>query len=138
MQQVIGQMQIDWQKATRRDATIFATHPVLRRAEALRAASQNELAELELLYLQERLSEPEARAMLAYAEENAYPAVQLAVAQRLGLQIKGSVPLTVLDSSYPTLPQQADTRVDQAILLALVRQRAASRRARNRLPAREA
>ena len=41
------------------------------------------------VYLQERLSEPEARAMLAYAEENAYPAVQLAVAQRLGLQIKG-------------------------------------------------
>ena len=122
MQQVTGQMQIDWQKVTRRDATIFATHPVLRRAEALRAAGQGELAELELLYLQERLSEPEARAMLAYAEENAYPAVQLAVAQRLGLQIKGSIPLTVLDSSYPTLPQQADTLVDQAILLALVRQ----------------
>ena len=70
----------------------------MRRAEALRAAGQGELAELELLYLQERLSEPEARAMLAYAEENAYPAVQLAVAQRLGLQIKESIPLTVLDS----------------------------------------
>ncbi len=122
MQQVAGQMQINWQKAARRDANIFATHPVLRRAEGLRAASQGELAELELLYLQERLSEPEAHAMLAYAEKNAYPAVQLALAQRLGLQIKGSMPLTVLDSSYPTLPQQTDTGIDQAVLYALVRQ----------------
>ena len=122
MQQVEGQLQISWQQAARRDADIFATHPVLRRAEALRAAGQGELAELELLYLQERLSEPEARAMLAYAEQNDYPAVQLAVAHRLGLQIRGGVPLNVLTGSYPTLPKQATTKVDQAILLALVRQ----------------
>jgi len=93
----------------------------VRRAQMLRQAAQEELAELELLHLQERLSDLEARALLAFARDNQYPAVQLALASRLGGNIANGLPLPLYESSYPVV-DIATEGIDRALLLALIRQ----------------
>ena len=85
------------------------------------AAAQEELAELELLYLQERLSDMEARALLAFARDKQYPAVQLALAARLGGSTANGLPLPLFESSYPIV-DIATRGIDRALLLALIRQ----------------
>lgn len=120
-QQIRNGLSIEWRRADDNTGALFATHPALRRAEALRAAAQNELAELELLHLQERLNEMEARALLSYAREKNYPAVQLALAGRLGGQLSNGLPLPLYESSFP-LPPLGQTRLDRALVLALIRQ----------------
>lgn len=121
MQQIRNGLSIDWRRADDNTGALFAAHPALRRAEALRAAAQNELAELELLHLQERLSEMEARALLSYAREKNYPAVQLALAGRLGGRLSNGLPLPLYESSFP-LPPLGQTNLDRALVLALIRQ----------------
>lgn len=121
MQQIRNGLSIDWRRADDNTGALFAAHPALRRAEALRAAAQNELAELELLHLQERLSEMEARALLSYARKKNYPAVQLALAGRLGGRLSNGLPLPLYESSFP-LPPLGQTNLDRALVLALIRQ----------------
>lgn len=121
MQQIRNGLSIDWRRADDNTGTLFATHPALQRARALRAAQQEELAELELLYLHERLNETEARALLSYSRENNYPAVQLALASRLGNRFANGLPLPLYESSYP-VPDFGDTSLDRALILALIRQ----------------
>jgi len=77
---------------------------------------------LELLYLQERLNDTEARTLLSYARENDYPAAQLALANRLGTQLGTGLPVSLYESSYPVLPTSEDLSLDRALLLALIRQ----------------
>ncbi len=111
----------EWRRVDNNGDDLFAAHPAVRRATALRAAEQEELAELELLYLQERLSDIEARALLGFARERQYPAVQLALAARLGGNIANGLPLPLLESNYPIV--EIETRgIDRALLLALIRQ----------------
>jgi soluble lytic murein transglycosylase-like protein len=121
MQQTRNGLSIDWRRADDNTGQLFATHPALRRAQALRAAAQDELAELELLYLHERLNDTEARALLSYARENNYPAVQLALASRLGNRFPNGLPLPLYESSFP-VPDIGDTALDRALVLALIRQ----------------
>lgn len=121
MQQIRNGLSIDWRRADDNTGRLFATHPALRRAEALRVASQDELAELELLYLHERLNDDEARALLSYARQNKYPAVQLALAGRLGNRFPNGLPLPLYESSYP-VPELGQTGLDRALVLALIRQ----------------
>ncbi len=121
MQHMRGGLIVDWRRASAENAGLFIAHPAIRRAEALRDAAQDELAELELLYLQERLSEVEARALLAYARDNDYPAVQLALASRLGGAMANGLPLPLYESSYPVV-DIAQGDIDRALLLALIRQ----------------
>ena len=121
MQQIRNGLSIDWRRADDNTGQLFATHPALRRAEALRASEQDELAELELLYLHERLNDAEARALLSYARQNHYPAVQLALAGRLGNRFPNGLPLPLYESSYP-VPELDETRLDRALVLALIRQ----------------
>ena len=121
MQHMRNGLAIDWRRADDNSGNLFAAHPALRRADALRDAGQAELAELELLYLQERTGEMEARALLSYARQNNYPAVQLALAGRLGGRVANGVPLPLYESSYPLLdmPRRG---VDRALVHALIRQ----------------
>ena len=121
MQQIRNGLSIDWRRADDNTGRLFATHPALRRAEALREAAQDELAELELLYLHERLNDAEARALLSYARQNQYPAVQLALAGRLGNRFPNGLPLPLYESSYP-VPALSETSLDRALVLALIRQ----------------
>ncbi|MBT5518505.1 MAG: lytic transglycosylase domain-containing protein [Rhodobiaceae bacterium] len=128
MQHMRNGLIIDWRRADENTGNLFATHPALRRAQALREAAQEELAELELLYLQERVSEIDARALLSYARDNDYPAVQLALASRLGGRISNGLPLPLYESSYPVVDMsptdknQKGELVDAALVHALVRQ----------------
>lgn len=121
MQQIRNGLSIDWRRADDNTGQLFAMHPALRRAEALRGSEQNELAELELLYLHERLNDAEARALLSYARQNHYPAAQLALAGRLGNRFPNGLPLPLYESSYP-VPELDETRLDRALVLALIRQ----------------
>lgn len=121
MQHIRGGVAIDWRRADDGRNNLFAAHPAIRRAQALRAAKQEELAELELLYLQERLSDIEARALLSFARANPYPAVQLALAARLGGSTANGLPLPLFESSYPIV-DIARRGIDRALLLALIRQ----------------
>ncbi len=121
MQHMRNGLAIDWRRADDNSGTLFANHPALRRAAALREAEQNEWAEQELLYLQERLNEQEARALLSYAREHDYPAVQLALATRLGGRIANGIPLPLYESNYP-LVNIAIGPVDRALVYALIRQ----------------
>ncbi|MGB0698164.1 MAG: transglycosylase SLT domain-containing protein [Parvibaculales bacterium] len=121
MQHIRGGVAIEWRRVDNNGDDLFAAHPAVRRATALRAAEQEELAELELLYLQERLSDIEARALLGFARERQYPALQLALAARLGGNIANGLPLPLLESNYPIV--EIETRgIDRALLLALIRQ----------------
>jgi soluble lytic murein transglycosylase-like protein len=126
MQHMRDQLSIEWRRADTNSAILFASHPALQRAAALRAAKQENLAELELLYLQERLSETEIRALLSYARDEKYPAVQLAIAARLGGREANGLPLPLYESSYPIIDyaQRAtpSNPIDRALILALVRQ----------------
>ncbi|HAT08602.1 MAG TPA: hypothetical protein DCS39_05040 [Rhodobiaceae bacterium] len=121
MQHIRGGIAIEWRRADDGNDNLFAAHPAIRRATALRAAAQAELAELELLYLQERLSDMEARALLAFARDKQYPAVQLALATRLGGSTANGLPLPLFESSYPIV-NIATRGIDRALLLALIRQ----------------
>lgn len=121
MQQIRNGLSIDWRRADDNTGQLFSTHPALRRAEALRDAAQDELAELELLYLHERLNDAEARALLSYARQNEYPAVQLALAGRLGNRFPNGLPLPLYEGSYP-VPALETTSLDRALVLALIRQ----------------
>ena len=121
MQYIRGGVAIEWRRVDNKGDDLLTAHPAVRRATALRAAEQEELAELELLYLQERLSDIEARALLGFARERQYPAVQLALAARLGGNIANGLPLPLLESNYPIV--EIETRgIDRALLLALIRQ----------------
>jgi soluble lytic murein transglycosylase len=122
MQHVTNDLLIEWHRADDATGNLFANHPALRRAQLLRDVGQPELAELELLYLQERLNETEARTLLSYARENDYPAAQLALANRLGTQLGTGLPISLYESSYPLLPTTKDLTLDRALLLALIRQ----------------
>ena len=94
----------------------------------MREAKQEELAELELLYLQERLSEADIKTLLSYAREEDYPAVQLAIAARLGGRVATGLPLPLYESSYPVISfadfsvSDSDQTIDDALMLALIRQ----------------
>ena len=121
MQHIRGGVAIDWRRVDDSGDNIFAAHPAVRRASALRAAEQEELAELELLYLQERLSDIEARALLAFARDNQYPAVQLTLAARLGGNVANGLPLPLLEGNYPIVDIETHG-IDRALLLALIRQ----------------
>ena len=121
MQHIRGGVIIDWRRADNGSNNLFTAHPAVRRAQMLRQAAQEELAELELLHLQERLSDLEARALLAFARDNQYPAVQLALASRLGGNIANGLPLPLYESSYPVV-DIATEGIDRALLLALIRQ----------------
>ena len=121
MQHIRGGVTIKWRQATDEQDNLFIAHPAVRRAQALRQADQEELAELELLYLQERLSDIEARALMAFARDNQYPAVQLALATRLGGNTANGLPLPLLEGSYPIV-DIATNGIDRALVLALIRQ----------------
>ena len=123
MQHVTDGLPIIWQRADIASDTFLASHPVLRRAQALRQAQHGEWAELELLYLQERLSDGQARMLLAYAREHDYPAVQLALASRLGAGQANGMPLKLYEGAYPMIAlDNDDTSIDTALLFALIRQ----------------
>ena len=127
MQHIRGGINIKWSRATDAPDNLFVAHPAIRRAQALRQAEQEELAQLELLYLQERLSDSEARALLAFARDNHYPAVQLALATRLGGGTANGLPLTLYEGSYPIIDIASENigplgRLDRALVLALIRQ----------------
>ena len=128
MQHMRNGLIIDWRRADQNTGSLFANHPALRRAQALREAKQEELAELELLYLQERVSEVDARALLSYARDKEYPAVQLALASRLGGRISNGLPLPLYESHFPVVDKMSTPKlganevVDKALVHALVRQ----------------
>lgn len=121
MQHMQNGLVIDWRRADNNTGSLFADHPAVRRAAALREAGQDERAELELLYLQERVGEMEARALLSYARDEKYPAVQLALAGRLAGTIANGIPLPLYEGGYPLLDMPRNG-VDRALVHALIRQ----------------
>ncbi len=130
-QTLTGKLNILWQQVERHDYDEIAYHPAVKRAAALDKAGQRELAELELLYLQERLSEKEARAALDLAKKLNYPAVELAITSRLKSLSLGNVApnsdsymQVAFEGKYPVIDASeiGDTTVDRALLFALIRQ----------------
>ena len=92
------------------------------RAMKLLDADQQELAELELLYLKDRLTEKQQRALLELSLEHDLPAVELAVTQLLD---KNGDAIHKLAKGYFPLPKYTPTvgyTVDPALMFALMRQ----------------
>ncbi len=122
---VNGNLHINWHDVEGTDHNKIAHYPAVIRAHALDQAGQRELAELELLYLQERLSEDEARAILALAQEMKYPAVELAIATRLGKPgAEDQGDNLAVDAHYPVVDanELGELSLDRALLFALIRQ----------------
>ncbi len=122
---VHGDLHINWHDVESNDRDTIAHYPAVTRAMALDKAGQRELAELELLYLQERLPEDEARAILDLAQEKRYPAVELAIATRLGAPSASEEDDNrAIDAHYPLLDHEelGDLVLDRALLFALIRQ----------------
>ncbi|MBE8191487.1 MAG: lytic transglycosylase domain-containing protein [Alphaproteobacteria bacterium] len=125
-QHITPDFKVKWDNHSAPIDDLFLTHPALRRAELLRAADQENRAEAELLYLQERASEGEARALLTYLETHDYPAVQMTVSQRLNPPIRqntqAGAQFVLYENSYPAPDIVGIDRVDRALLFALIRQ----------------
>lgn len=122
---VHGDLHINWHDVEASDRNNIAHYPAVIRAEALDEAGQRELAELELLYLQERLSEDEARSILDLAQDMKYPAVELAIATRLGAPNADELEKDhAIDAHYPVVDAEelGDLVLDRALLFALIRQ----------------
>ena len=121
---ITGEAQIMWARLDEDADTALDTHPALRRAEVLRAAARPEWGEQELLYLQERLTDREARALLRYAKRQDYPAVQLALSSRLAARepVRDDLPVVLSEGLYPELRAAKNLTLDRAIVFALIRQ----------------
>ena len=65
-----------------------------------------------------------------------YPAVQLALAERLSAQIGTGLPLLLYESSYPELDDRHKIDIDPALLFSLIRQESRFKAMPNRMQAR--
>jgi soluble lytic murein transglycosylase-like protein len=122
---VFGTMTINWQQLQIEPKETIGNYPPVTRSIALAKAKQPELAELELLYLQERSSDTEARAILDLAKAYNFPAVELAIATRLDRNtIDDRASLNMIEGRYPTLDNEeiGELNIDRALLFALIRQ----------------
>lgn len=116
---------VDWGKHKNVKTDTLDKHDALARAKKLLKAHQQELAELELLYLGERLTDKEAAAMLSFAREENLPAVELSMTHRLDLADKTlSKNADISLGQYP-IPAYSPTtgyQLDKAVLFGLIRQ----------------
>ncbi len=128
MQQLYGESAISWQQAQLDNTKLpIMEHPAVLRAYALEEANQHELAELELLYLQERVGTDEKRALLILARDMNFPALELVVGVNLGYHMQtrnGDLPAMLSESLYPMLDPdlQHYFLLDRALIYALIRQ----------------
>ncbi len=92
-------------------------HKAIARAEKLLSASQQELAELELLYLGERLGQTQARNLLEIAREKQLPAVELAMTYQTDLGQKFEAN-EISEGQFPYQAARAHNvyRIDKAVL----------------------
>lgn len=123
---VYGETSVAWHQVERIDFSNITHYPAVTRAAALDQANQRELAELELLYLQERLPEQEAKSVLDLAKKLNYPAVELAISTRFKILHRPAevFPPVAIEGNYPIL-DGADIGgflLDRALILALIRQ----------------
>jgi soluble lytic murein transglycosylase len=127
---VHGDVVINWQQMERVNHEVIAHYPAVQRALALDKADQRELAELELLYLQERLPENEVRGILDLAKNLNHPAVEMAITRRFK-SFHTSTPdnsqLSAFEGNYPILNDEeiGGFALDRALVLALIRQESA-------------
>ncbi len=120
-----GTMTINWQQVQIEPKETISSYPPVARSIALAKAKQRELAELELLSLQERSSDTEARAILDLAKAYNFPAVELAIATRLSQNtVNDRAILNMIEGRYPTLDHDeiGELNIDRALLFALIRQ----------------
>ncbi len=134
MQQLSGQSYIEWVKVESADHMLIESHPAVQRSYALEYSGQHERAELELLYLQERLTDDEARIVLGLARHLNFPALEMTLGERLakrekqvktGAQENKLAPsYTLATALYPSLaPELHDfLLLDRALIYALIRQ----------------
>ncbi len=137
-----GDLVINWQQMERVNHEVIAHYPAVQRALALDKAEQRELAELELLYLQERLPENEVRGILDLATDLNHPAVELAITRRFKsfhTNTPDNSQITAFEGNYPVLNSEeiGGFALDRALVLALIRQESAFKaRAKSRAGAR--
>lgn len=137
-----GDVIINWQRMERVNHQVIAHYPAVQRAIALDKADQRELAELELLYLQERLPENEVRGILDLAKELNHPAVEMAITRRFKsfhTTTPDNSQLSAFEGNYPILKGEeiGGFALDRALVLALIRQESAFKaRAKSRAGAR--
>ncbi|MDD9841784.1 MAG: lytic transglycosylase domain-containing protein [Alphaproteobacteria bacterium] len=101
----------------------FLAHKAVQRALKLLEASQQELAEWELVYLGERVLDKDAATLLQLAQARNLPSLELAMTHRLELN-KTEQPHILSEGQFP-IPAYgpiAGYILDRAILLGLIRQ----------------
>jgi len=133
-----GPVAIEWQGAptqenieanieadtqTNTEAKPFIAHKAVQRALKLLEASQQELAEWELLYLGERVLDKDAATLLQLAQARNLPSLELAMTHRQELN-KTEQPHILSEGQFP-IPAYgpiAGYTLDRALLLGLIRQ----------------
>ncbi len=124
-QKLNGKVSIDWLKHKNVKTDPLEKHKAMMRAKKLLAANQQELAELELLYLGERLTDSEAEALRSFAREQNLPAVELSMTSRLDLVREVPFDIGEVSVGQFPLPAYAPTtgyQLDRALLFGLIRQ----------------
>ena len=122
-QKLNRRIKVAWVYQPPEEKSDLSHHKAIARAEKLLSASQQELAELELLYLGERLGQTQARNLLEIAREKQLPAVELAMTYQTDLGQKFEAN-EISEGQFP-LPGYGPTtgyRIDKAVLYGLIRQ----------------
>ncbi len=118
-----GKIKVSWTYQKPDEISDLSFHKAVIRAEQLLKANQQELAELELLYLGERLGEYQRQSLLEMARRKNLPAVELAMTYRLDLgKDKKSYEMSEGQFPIPAYEPTTGYQLDKAVLFGLIRQ----------------
>lgn len=124
-QRLDNKIRVNWVKNKPVKADPLDKHKTVTRAKKLLEANQQELAELELVYISERLTDNEARALRDFANQHNLPAVEIATTNRLDLTRDLPFKKDEISRGQFPLPIYAPTtgyQLDRALLFGLIRQ----------------
>ncbi|MGC6512790.1 MAG: lytic transglycosylase domain-containing protein [Parvibaculales bacterium] len=118
-----GRIKVTWTYDKPQEVSDLSAFKAVKRAEKLLQANQQELAELELLYLGERLGEKQKQSLLELARERRLPAVELAMTYLMDIGTQQE-PDEISEGQFPIPAYEPTTgyRLDKAVLFGLIRQ----------------
>ena len=118
-----GRIKVNWTYDKPSEVSDLSSHKAVKRAEKLLRANQQELAELELLYLGERLGNKQKQSLLELARTKKLPAVELAMTYSIDLGQEQELD-EISEGQFPVPAYQPTTgyRLDKAVLFGLIRQ----------------
>ena len=118
-----GPVAFSWTQTSLQESETIENHDAVQRALKLLKADQQELTELELLNIRNRLTRPQQKAMLELAINLKLSAVELAMTEILEYGNERT-PHVLPEGYYPIhdyMPS-ADYKLDKALVFALIRQ----------------